>query len=259
MSLFRFFLDEQILEDEEDDVFPLLLNDGDLKHSKVIRLEIGEHIAVIDASGNYYECEIVSFGEAYPNVRISSHLGKDENEVEITLFQGLIKGDRFDLVLRHATELGVTRFIPLLSKHTVVKISPDKIASKLKRWKEIVRSASKQSGLTFIPTVESPKTIKESASLLAEFDIVLICWEESDTTESISKALSSLPLIEPMRIAIFVGPEGGFRDEEVDELLAGSEVAKLVSLGASILRSETAGIVAPAIVLDRINESICRR
>lgn len=252
MSLPRFFLTEQILALETAPEFVLSLESDDAKHAKVLRLSAGEHIAVIDASKDYFECEIVDWDGSLPIVRIARHEDAKSDRLQVTLVQGLAKGDKMETVIRHATELGVSAFLPMACKRSVMKLDPKKAASKIARWQQIAKSAAMQSGQPAVPEVLMPATAKQTCQMMADFDAVLICWEEAPQTCSLRAALEGVLAADDrgaQRVAVIVGPEGGLAPEEVEALLASNEHAAMVSLGASILRTETAGIVAPALVL----------
>lgn len=253
MSLQRFFLASQILSDESADEFALDLSADDLKHLKVLRLSVGEHIAVVDAASDYFECEISGFQGALPLVRIAQHVEVAPSSFEIFLVQGLAKGDKVDTVIRHATELGVRGFCPVATARSIVKLDEKRARNRCERWRSIAKSAAMQSGQPAIPVVCAPASLKNACASLADFDIVLVCWEESPLTQTLSRALEGAfeedcAPVRPMRVAVVVGPEGGLSPEEVDMLLASGKRSSLVSLGPSILRTETAGIVAPALV-----------
>lgn len=254
MSLPHFYLEEQVLAHESADVFPLRLAREDAKHARVLRLAPGEHIAVIDAVRDYFECEIVSFDDAFPLVSIARHVEADIGGPTVILVQGLAKGDKMETVIRHATELGVAGFVPLVCERCVVKLDEKKARSKTERWQSIAKSAAMQSGQPFVPEVSAPVTVREACSLIHEATAILVCWEEAPGTARLADALHAGMSAVRMgsadaRVAVVVGPEGGLSQNEVDELLACSPRASLVSLGSSILRTETAGIVAPALVL----------
>lgn len=253
MSLPHFFLDEQVLAHEAQAEFPLALSRDDAKHAKVLRLAAGEHVAVIDADQDYFECEIVAFDGPLPQVRIAGHLDAASNLPHVCLVQGLAKGDKMETVIRHATELGVAQFMPFSAARSIMKVDAKKAASKTERWQAIAKSAAMQSGQVRLAQVEQPQKLASICKQLAGFDAVLVCWEEAPGTARLHDALQSMlasnkPL-STVRIAVVVGPEGGLAPEEVEALLACNPQAALVSLGRSILRTETAGIVAPALVL----------
>lgn len=254
MSYHRFFLDEQILSNETEERFVLELSKEDAKHARVLRLKEHERIAVIDAAGDYFICEIVGLDDGI-HVRISQRLDVPTEPFELTLFQGLARSERFEAVLRHATELGVHAFVPLSSRRCVVQLDGKKLASKLNRWETIVKNAAKQAGLSFIAKVASPIDVDlASSSMLGSFDLVLICWEESLHAPSIRQAIASSSIPDGASVAVVVGPEGGFEEDEVSSMLAANPASQLVGLGPSILRTETAGIVSCAFALDALRE-----
>lgn len=256
MSLPQFFLDSQVLAHETEEIFPLRLAKDDAKHARVLRLGTGEHIAVVDAGKDYFECEIVDFSDVIPLVRISRHLDLVSDEPTVILIQGLPKADKMETVIRHATEIGVSAFVPMKCSRSIVKLDDRKASSKLERWKSIAKSAAMQSGRRLVPEVCAPMTVREVCELLSEATCVLICWEEAPQTANLSEALASglsacgvgrSPA--DARVAVIVGPEGGLSAEEVQALLACNPRSALVSLGASILRTETAGLIAPGLVI----------
>lgn len=255
MALPRFFLDEQVLEVETAKEFLLRLSRDDAKHARVLRLRAGEHVAIIDAAKDYFECEIVSFDDDLPLVRIARHLDAPETGPKVVLVQGLAKGDKMDVVIRHATELGVAGFVPLACCRSVLKLDAKRASSKVSRWRTIAKSAAMQSGQLSVPEVSDVSSLSAVCELLSNATVVLICWEEAPQTAVLSDALDSALRacvcsdVNDARIAVVVGPEGGLDQSEVDALISCNPRSSLVSLGPSILRTETAGIVAPALVL----------
>ncbi len=252
MSLPRFFLDSQVLSAETEPVFPLRLGVDDMRHARVLRLRPGEHIAVIDAAQDYFECEIVSMADGV-SVRIAAHEKAPEIGRRVVLLQGLSKGDKMDTVIRHATELGVSAFIPLSCSRSVLKLDPAKSVKRTERWRSIAKSAAMQSGQAAVPEVSEPKTPAEAAEMLGQFTAVLVCWEE-ERAGSLRRAIDAGLaywgcLAADAKVAVVVGPEGGLTSEEVRTLLACNPAAASITLGPGILRTETAGVVAPALVL----------
>lgn len=252
MSLPHFFLDEQLLAQQNDEEFTLELSPDDKKHDRVLRLAPGEHIAVVDAGADYFECQVVN---SQPDivVRISQRGGDFAPVPQVCLVQGVSKGDKMDEVIRHATELGVHSFAPLLCERSVVKLDKQKTANRMNRWRTIAKSAAMQSGRNSIPVIFEPKDAKTISDMLAHFDCIAICWEDERTC-SIQQALDDAVLKTgkdrtDLRVAVVVGPEDGFAKHEIDRFRSSNENAFTVSLGPCILRTETAGVVAPALVI----------
>ena len=257
MSLQHFYLSDQVLADEEAAAFPLRLEADDAKHARVLRLAPGERIAVVDAAQDYFACEIVAFDDALPVVRIAQRFERAGGGPAVELVQGLAKGDKMETVIRHATELGVSAFVPMSCERSIVRLDARKAAARTQRWRAIAKSAAMQSGQRACPEVGEPMALADVCASLAHATAVLVCWEEALLDARIEKALErglrlDRALPENARIAVVVGPEGGLSRSEADALLACNPRASLVSLGSSILRTETAGIVAPALVLHEL-------
>ena len=252
MSLQHFYLHDQVLADEGAPTFPLRLSPDDAKHARVLQLAPGEHIAVVDAAQDYFECEIAAFDDAVPVVRIAQRLDDEERPL-VMLVQGLAKGDKMETVIRHATELGVAAFVPLACERSVVRLDAKKAAAKADRWRAIAKSAAMQSGQPAVHDVREPAGLREACALLADADALLVCWEEAPGASrldvALDRALGGGRAAQGARVAVVVGPEGGLAEREVEALLACNPRSSLVSLGPSILRTETAGIVAPALAL----------
>ncbi len=252
MTLPHFFLKHQVIAQQSSAVFALELSQEDLKHAQVLRLSAGEHIAVIDASSDYFECEVVSLSKSALEVTIAQRLNVPKR-ASVTLVQGLAKGEKMDTILRQATELGIDEFVPLLSSRSIVKLDEKKTATRMRRWISIAKHAAMQSGRSSLPQVFEPLTLSALAKNMNAYDAIFICWEEVALSQSIAQALSQLRLHtekQPfeLRLLVVVGPEGGLSQEEVDTLMVMHSQSFLVSLGPSILRTETAGVVAPALL-----------
>lgn len=253
MSLPHFFLEQQILAGLDQEVFPLRLSAEDVKHANVLRLKPGEHIAVIDAVNDYFECELVAVSREGCEARIAQHLDAPERPT-VLLFQGLAKGEKMDSIIRQVTEIGVAGVVPLTCERSIVKLDEKKATKRLERWRSIAKSAAMQSGRTDIPEIKEPISVKDAAAMLSQATAVLVCWEEAPQTASFKRALRAglqhfgMPA-KDARVAVVVGPEGGLTAEEVSTFLACNPCASAVSLGPSILRTETAGVLAPFMAL----------
>lgn len=253
MALPRFFLTAQILSTETEEVFHLGLDGDDLKHAKALRLKKGEHIAVIDAASDYFECEIESAGSEGIRVRISQRKDIGPKGTTVILAQGIAKGEKMNEVICHATELGVAGFIPLACERSIVKLSDDKVSSRVKRWHAIAKSAAMQSGQLSVPEISEPMSVEELSEFIAHTTCVLVFWEEerhNSLHDSLWDILRRRRIpAEEARVVVVVGPEGGLSEAEVSHLCNANPHATTVSMGSSILRTETAGVVAPALVL----------
>lgn len=255
MSLHHFFLDDQVIADQPARCFPLHLSDADFKHAKVARLSLGEHIAVIDADHDYFECKIEGIGPEGLTVSVAGRIEASAPSGQVTLLQGMAKGEKMDTVIRQATELGVSSIVPLICERSVVKLSADKTAKRVARWRAVCKSAAMQSGRMDIPDVSAPASVSEAAAALSGLTAVIVCWEEADGSAGIGSAIKKAcreRKIDDSRqahVAVAVGPEGGFAPFEVDALCAGNDCSAIVGMGSTILRTETAGVVASALAL----------
>lgn len=257
MSLPRFFLEDQVLAQETEPVFPLRLTLEDVKHARVLRLAPGEHIAVVDAAQDYFECSVEGFADGQMDVAIARHGGAPKRRARITLLQGLAKGEKMDAIIRQGTELGVSAFVPLACARSVVQLDEKRAAKKADRWRAVAKSAAMQSGQSRIPQVGEPQTVQEVCAHLADATAVLIFWEEAPSSAKLASALADAlsaagTAPEAADIALVIGPEGGLEEGEVRVLASCNPRAHLVSLGDSILRTETAGVVAPALVMHEL-------
>ncbi|MDO5403604.1 MAG: RsmE family RNA methyltransferase, partial [Eubacteriales bacterium] len=193
-----------------------------------------------------YYCHISEMTEDYIRAEIDSVDEKGrELPSKIYLFQGLPKGDKMELIIQKCIELGVFKIIPVAMKRSVVKLDAKKADSKVKRWNAIAESAAKQSKRSVMPEVTMPVTFKEALKMAEDIDVKLLpyeCAEGMDKTKSIISKLK-----QGQSVGIFIGPEGGFDQEELDlALAAGCEV---ITLGKRILRTETAGMMLASVLM----------
>lgn len=257
MSLHQLFCTNEAIAREEGSPFLLGIDAQDRSHVKALRLEVGEHIAVVDASSDYFEVEITAFQGEEIWVRIAKHLDAPKDTVPVMLVQGLAKGDKMDTVLRAATELGIAGFYPTEMSRSVVKLDAKKKDKRGSRFAQIARSAALQSGRTTIPEIGRIRALAQVVEQFGPRDLVIVFWEEEDLANSVS-AFFDTPATKSLlgaleRIWIVIGPEGGMSAEEV-KCIEGSQAAVVVrSLGPTILRTETAGVVACALVLNELH------
>ena len=230
----HFFISpEQISESEARITGP------DLNHMKnVLRMKPGEQLTLSDGSERQYICEIASYTDSEAVLRIVDIEGaKAELPAEITLFQGIPKGEKFELILQKSTELGAVRIVPVAMARCVVKPDPKKEGKKLERYRKIVESAAKQSQRNRIPEVTPVMSLREALSFALDEGMKLIfAYEKAEDPEETRRVIGSIRPQE--KIGIVIGPEGGFSDEEAK--LLEDAGAGTVTLGKRILRTETA-------------------
>lgn len=229
--------------------------EGPLAHqvANVLRLREGERIVVLDNSGweRVVELDIVTKQRAGGKV-VRRTLGATEPRVKVTLYQSVLKSDHFEFVLQKCTELGAAAFVPLITARTILGSVGDVDAARLRRWQRIVVEAAEQSGRTKLPLLRPAILFQSACEDVA--GLSLIPWEEERVTslrsvlrDRFGGSERSGGARQPFSVNLFIGPEGGFTAEEAD-LARRYEVAP-VSLGARILRAETAAVVATAAVL----------
>lgn len=212
---------------------------------EVLRLKAGDRITVLDNSGLEYQVNIVDIKhnlaegevvECYPYT--------NEPEVEITLYQALLKGKKFDLVLQKCTEIGVIGFVPVICERCIASI-PSK--SRVTRWQRIIIEAAEQSGRGRVPILHPPADFKQACEAVRGFS--LLPWETGES-RGIKAAIRNIGHVK--HVNIFIGPEGGFEPDEVE--FARSRGILPVTLGKRILRSETAGMVTASAILYEYGE-----
>jgi 16S rRNA (uracil1498-N3)-methyltransferase len=211
----------------------------------VLRLKPKDHIILLDNSGSEYEVEIdqMSLGLIQGRV-IGQGLGTTEPRVKVTLYQALLKAEKFEFVLQKGVELGVSVFVPFVSERCVVR-KPG--GNKLARWRKIIQEAAEQSGRALLPALYPVATFRGACDSAHGASILL--WEEEKSL-SLSRILKESPFQASSTFNVFVGPEGGFPPAEV--AYAESRGIVPVSLGHRVLRAETAGLaVVVALLYDR--------
>lgn len=205
---------------------------------KVLRLKIGDNITVSDEEKDYV-CEIIDFD--IENEKVLCDILEEkrlltESSIKVTLFQGLPKLDKLELIIQKCVELGVYEIVPIETKFCVSRIN-DKTSKKVVRLNTISETAAKQSKRGLIPKVCEPMKFKQTLELIKDYDLVFVAYEKEKET-TLKTLLSNKKDIQS--IAFFVGSEGGFDVEEVESLVENG--AKSITLGNRILRTETVGI-----------------
>lgn len=212
----------------------------------VLRKEQGDRITVCDGQGQDYACEIFSAAAGEIKCRILKRYPcQAEPAVAITIFQGLPKAEKMEWILQKGVEIGVCGFVPVMTERSVVKLEQKKAEGKRMRWSKIAESAAKQSGRGVLPQVYPVASLKESIKTFDNYDLVLVLYEETKD-QSLKKILRGMKE-RPQKIAVWIGPEGGWAPEEIETLQKAGAVT--AGLGPRILRTETAGMAAAALIL----------
>jgi 16S rRNA (uracil1498-N3)-methyltransferase len=215
--------------------------------SRVLRLRAGALVRTIDGRGQELTVRLIRVGprEAEGDV-VERAARASESPLDLTLVQGIPKGDKFEAIVRMATELGVGRIIPLVSERTVARwTSPP--SGRLARWRRVAKEAAKQTGRAVIPDVVEPIPLGEWLAAPRSPGLLLCLWEEE--TVPLAAALPEAP---PGHATVVIGPEGGLAEGEVRALRASG--ALVAGLGPRILRAETAGPVALALLQFRYGD-----
>ena len=217
----------------------------DARHiQNVLRLSAGDMIEV-SCGDRLYTCEITGFSDDEVNTVIRDISDSAaELPVEITLYQGLPKKDKLELVIQKTVELGVNRIVPVVMHRSVVQLTDDKARKRTLRYQSIAEAAAKQSKRGVIPVVDEPLNMDKAVKDAEKYDVILLPYENAkgmdDSRKTMDEIREGVKNGSIRSIGFFVGPEGGFEAYEVEQLTAVG--ARIISLGNRILRTETAGI-----------------
>ena len=227
----------------------IILGD-DVKHIyKVLRLSEGEEIVLNNCEGVEYLGKINSITKSEVVVDIIKKLDvNNESDIKVYLFQSVPKGQKMDLIVQKGTELGINEFIPIITSRVDVKLKGD--FKKLDRLNRIALEASKQSKRSIIPKVKEVINFDEALLELKNMDLIVVPYENAENfgIKTLMKKLreENGDLSPIHNVGIVIGPEGGFEEEEISQL--SSQGAYIVTLGKRILRTETAGFTATALI-----------
>lgn len=216
----------------------ITLSGAEGRHAaSVSRVRVGEHLSITNGRGLLAQVTVESVGKVDVELLVDSVAEMEPQRPAIALVQALAKGDRDERAIEAATELGVTSVIPWQASRSVSRWDADKATKGVARWQTIVREASKQSIRSWIPAVAELASTKDVCDLAASSS-VLVLAPEGDSQ------LADIEFVPGREVIIVVGPEGGITPEELGQFRAAG--AHLVSLGANILRTSTAGVAAIA-------------
>lgn len=245
--MYRFFIEDGISSGSE-----IRISGSDYNHIKnVLRMKKGEEVLISDGKDREYLCAIAEFTEEEVVLDIVDIMGTSrELPTKITLFQGLPKGDKMEQIIQKTVELGVTEIVPVAMKRCVVKLDAKKAGKKVERWNGIALSAAKQSKRGIIPEVKDVVSYQEAVKMASSMDGFLVPYENAEGIEGARKLVASMK--GKKSIAVFIGPEGGFEDSEIELALANG--ASTLTLGKRILRTETAGMTMLSILMFELEE-----
>ena len=249
--MYQFFVEPEQIDVAAKSV---IIRGTDVNHIKnVLRMRPGEEVAVSNGiDGKEYRCGILALEEDC--VRLELRFIKEDGvelPAKIYLFQGLPKADKMELIIQKAVELGVYEIIPMATARAVVKLDQKKAAAKVKRWQAISESAAKQSKRLLIPEVKEPVKFSEALKLASDLDVRLIPYELAEGMDGTRRIIQS---VKPgQSVAVFIGPEGGFEEAEVE--LAKEAGFQAINLGRRILRTETAGMTVLSILMYQLEEN----
>lgn len=248
----RFFANQSNIDPENG--FIRIMGD-DVNHiSHALRMKRGEQILLCTGQKEdpiEYLCEIDEIRSDEVIARILDfQKHARELPMDLYLFQAIPKGDRFETVIEKGVELGVHRIIPVMSSRCIVKLDEKRALKKTERWNALALTAAKQSKRSFIPVVEKPVKWSEALEEAKCLDRILVPYENAEGIRHTREVIAGLK--GPGSAGIFIGPEGGFEEREIRELLAAG--ADVITLGHRILRTDTAGIAVLSMLMLQLEE-----
>lgn len=212
----------------------VLLPEEEAHALKVLRMEAGDECQAI-IGGRLFSARLET-AESPARLQLLSELPSPEPSVRVTLYQGLPKSDKMDLIAQKCTEAGISHIVPVLFSRCVVKWEKKDQEKKLQRWQRIAAEAAKQSGRAMIPQIGTPLTVSALCGEIRKHELTLVPWEEEKGNGMRSR------LSGQREIALVIGPEGGIDRDEIERMTEAGAVP--VTLGPRILRTETAGLAA---------------
>ena len=241
----KFFLTTNYIKENT-----IIIQNEDVNHIKnVLRAKVDDTIDICDSeTSKNYICKIEQIEEKNIYCHIINEIQTNvEPHIKVSVFQGLPKTDKMELVIQKSVELGVYDIIPVEMKRCVVKLNEKDKIKKMQRWQKISEGAAKQSGRDIIPTIHPVINIKTLCENIKEYDLVLVAYEN----EKINTLKQELQKIKQnnaeTKIAIIIGPEGGIDDKEIEHFKENK--AKIITLGNRILRTETVALNMLSVIM----------
>ena len=247
----KFFIKTENLKENEE----IWITGSDVNHIKnVLRKKVDDKINICNSdTQKNYECVIKNIEENKIVCKILDEVKSlAESNINITIFQGLPKSDKMELIIQKTTELGVKTIVPVITKRTVIKLKDKDKQNKVDRWRNIAEVAAKQSGRDIIPTIENIINIADIK--FDEFDKIFVLYENEEKI-SLKDEIEQLKNDnkEELNIGIVIGPEGGFAESEIEQLRLNQNVS-VVTLGKRILRTETVALVVSGILMYELGD-----
>lgn len=243
----RFFARPHEIDEENQSI---CLTGSDVNHIKnVLRMRLGNEVFISDGASREYRCRIREYTEFGVCLTI---LEQGETAYELPsrlyLFQGLPKGDKMELIIQKAVELGAYAVIPVEMKRCVVKLDEKKAEKKRVRWQQIAESAAKQSKRMLVPEIYPVMPYEDALKMAQDLDVCLLPYENAKGMVHTRQVIDKL--CPGQSVGIFIGPEGGFEEDEV--AAAAAYGAEPITLGKRILRTETAGLAILSVLMFRL-------
>ena len=252
----KFFIKQNQIENNQ-----IKIIGNDINHIKnVLRAKVGEEIEICnsDLQENYI-CKIKTIEKEKINLEIIEKISSiSESNIKVTIFQGIPKADKMELIIQKSVELGVYDITPVEMKRCVVKLQEKDKIKKVERWQKISEVAAKQSGRDYIPKVNNCIRLKEILNQRSEYDEIILAYEkEKENTlkqefSQIKQKFNSKLKAEELKIGIIIGPEGGI-DEEEEKMLRENGI-RVITLGNRILRTETVALNMLSIIMYELEE-----
>ena len=246
----KFFVNSEQINNNE-----IKIIGNDVNHIKnVLRLSINDKIKICDKDEHVnYNCRISNIDNEYVITQIiDEEKSNVEAKTQIHVFQGLPKGDKLEFIIEKLTEIGVKELTAVAMKRSVVKLQEKDKQKKMVRWNKIAEVAAKQSGRDEILKINDVINYKNIFNYLKDYDIVLLAYEKEEKL-TLKKALSKLDKTKENKVAVLIGPEGGFDDIEIEQAKQNSLV-NIITLGKRILRTETAPLVISSNILYELED-----
>ena len=216
----------------------------DARHAcRVLRMQPGDRMELF-AGGKRWLAELTELSPEAAACRVLSPLPSTEAALRITLYQGIPKGEKLELIIQKATELGAAAVVPAAMKRSIPRWDSREARKKQERWQRIAREAAKQSGRTALPEIGLPVSFQELAERISRHEAAIVPWEDARTL-SLTAFHAARPAVKDL--AVVIGPEGGMEAAEIDRLRDAGCLP--VTLGPRILRTETAGLAALSALL----------